>query len=132
MTYNGEDGSTEKITSFTQLRSWQNARVLAVNMYRLTEKFPSSEKFGLSSQIQRSAVSVAANIAEGFSRSGSREKANFYSIALGSLTETLSHAYIAHDLGFITAKELELLEERVTDLHKMINGLIKSAQRRTP
>lgn len=132
MTYNGEDGSTEKITSFTQLRSWQNARVLAVNMYRLTEKFPSSEKFGLSSQIQRSAVSVAANIAEGFSRSGSREKANFYSIALGSLTETLSHAYIAHDLGFITAKELELLEERVTDLHKMINGLIKSVQRRTP
>lgn len=132
MTYNGEGGETEQITSFTQLRSWQHARILAVNLYRLTEKFPSSEKFGLSSQIQRSAVSVAANIAEGFSRSGTREKADFYSIALGSLTETRSHTYIAHDLGFITAKELELLEERVTDLHKMINGLIKSVQRRTP
>jgi four helix bundle protein len=132
MTYNGEDRGAEKITSFVQLRSWQHARALAGYIYKQTEKFPSSEKFGLSSQIQRSAVSVAANVAEGFSRSGSKEKANFYSMALGSLTETLSHAYIAYDLGFMPDKELKSIEEKVTDLHKMINGLIKSVQRRTP
>lgn len=132
MTYNGEDRNENKITSFTQLRSWQNARQLAVYVYKLTASFPSSEKFGLSAQIQRSAVSVAANIAEGFSRSGAKEKANFYSFALGSLTETLSHAFIAYDLSFIPDKELKSIEEKVTDLHKMINGLIKSLQRRTP
>jgi four helix bundle protein len=132
MTYNGEDQDKVKITSFTQLRSWQHARKLAVDCYRLTQSFPATEKFGLSSQIQRSAVSVAANIAEGFSRTGDKDKANFYSHALGSLTETLSHAYIASDLGFITSDKLQSMEENVTDLHKMINGLIKSVQRRNP
>lgn len=132
MTYNREDRGAEKIKSFVQLRSWQYARKLAVYIYKQTEKFPTGEKFGLSSQIQRSTVSVAANIAEGFSRSGSKEKANFYSMALGSLTESLSHAYIANDLGFIPDEELKSIEEKVTDLHKMINGLIKSVQRRIP
>jgi four helix bundle protein len=132
MTYNGEDNGGGKITSFTQLRSWQHGRELAVAVYKLTEKFPTTERFGLVSQIQRSAVSVPANIAEGFSRSGSKEKAQFYSVALGSLTETLSHAYIAYDLSFIIQKELKLMDEKVADLHKMIKGLIKSVQRRIP
>ncbi len=118
---------TEKIASFTQLRSWQYARELSTYVYRATESFPSSEKFGLSSQIRRSAVSVAANIAEGFSRNGPKDKIQFYSIALGSLTETLSHSYIACDLGFLKQSELLIIEERVENLHKMINGLIKTA-----
>lgn len=121
-----------KITSFTQLRTWQNARELAVFIYKATEKFPNTEKFGLSSQIRRSAVSVAANIAEGFSRNSSKDKCQFYMIALGSLTETLSHGYIAFDLGFLTQEDLELLVQGVGDLHKMTNGLIKSAQGRNP
>jgi len=121
---------TDKITSFTQLRTWQNGRELAVAIYKMTEKFPTSEKFGLVSQIRRSAVSIPANIAEGFSRSGEKDKTRFYSISLGSLTETLSHAYIAFDLGFIKQTDLQFIEERVADLHKMINGLIKSAQGR--
>ncbi len=132
MTYNGEKVVAVKITSFTQLRSWQNARSLAVGVYKLAEKFPAAERFGLISQIQRSAVSVPANIAEGFSRTGSKEKAQFYSVALGSLTETLSHAYITCDLGSVTQEDLKLMELKTTDLHKMINGLIKSVQRRSP
>lgn len=122
----------EKITSFTQLRTWQSSRVLATDIYKLTSQFPDDEKFGLTSQIRRSVVSVAANIAEGFSRSGIKEKTQFYSIALGSLTETLSHAFIAHDLGYIQGKELQLIEEKVVEIHKMTNGLIKSAGRRDP
>jgi four helix bundle protein len=117
----------EKITSFTQLRTWQKARELAVYVYKITLEFPSSEKFGLSSQLQRASVSVAANIAEGFSRSGPKDKAQFYGVALGSLTETLSHAYIANDLGFIKKDKLLIMEESAGDLHRMINGLIKSA-----
>lgn len=128
MAYNGND--TERITSFTQLRTWQQARGLAVEVYKLTSMFPPSEKFGLSSQIKRSAVSIAANIAEGFSRNTAKDKTQFYSISLGSLTETLSHLYIAQDLGFIKKTDLAMLEEKITNLHKMINGLIKSAQGR--
>ncbi|OGL30944.1 hypothetical protein A3F37_00245 [Candidatus Saccharibacteria bacterium RIFCSPHIGHO2_12_FULL_41_12] len=116
---------------FTQLRAWQNARKFAVEVYRLTSEFPSDERYGLTAQIRRSSVSVSANIAEGFSRQGAKEKAQFYSIALGSLTETLSHAYIANDLGFLPSDRLQLLEEKVTDIHKMTNGLIKSAKGRT-
>jgi four helix bundle protein len=76
-------------------------------------------------------VSVAANIAEGFSRNSAKEKIQFYSIALGSLTETLSHSYIACDLGFMQAEDLQSLKEKVENIHKMINGLIKSAHERS-
>ncbi len=121
---------TEKITSFTQLRTWQHARKLAVATNKLSEKFPSDEKFGLISQIRRSSVSVAANIAEGFSRNGAKDKIQFYSIALGSATETLSHTYIAFDLGFIQKTDIQYMEEQIMDVHKMINGLIKTAKAR--
>jgi four helix bundle protein len=121
---------TEKISSFTQLNTWQQARKLATDIYQSTHNFPPEEKFGLISQIRRSAVSVAANIAEGFSRETAKDKRHFYTIALGSLTETLSHCYIAHDLHFITQEDLEALERQCLDLHKMINGLIKTAHNR--
>ena len=120
----------EKIHSFTQLRTWQAAREFAVAVYTVTESFPERERFGLVSQMRRSSVSVAANIAEGFSRSTARDKGNFYSIALGSLTETESHAYIAHDLQYIGVEELKRLLDLAGNLHKMINGLVKSAKGR--
>ena len=122
--------SGDSITSFKQLRTWQYAREFAVNIYEITQQFPSAEKYGLVSQITRSAVSVPANIAEGFSRSGQKDKIRFYSIALGSLTETLSHLYIAADLNFIKPQQLVIIEERCTVIHKMINGLIKKAPER--
>ncbi len=127
MTYNVQK---DKITSFTQLRTWQKAREFATCIYKLTTNFPAAEKFGLSSQMRRAAVSVAANIAEGFSRSTRKDKTHFYTIALGSLTEALSHAYIALDLDFLKQTDIILIEEQVTDLHKMMNGLIKTATER--
>jgi four helix bundle protein len=80
--------------------------------------------------MRRSAVSVAGNIAEGFSRNGQKDKMQFYSIALGSLTETLSHAYIALDLGYIKRQDIINLETLIADLQKMLNGLFKSAKGR--
>ncbi|HLB66582.1 MAG TPA: four helix bundle protein [Candidatus Saccharimonadales bacterium] len=117
----------DKINSFTQLRTWQQAREFAVAIYKLTTTFPSSEKFGLIPQMRRSSISVAANIAEGFSRDGQQDKKRFYAMSMGSLTEALSHAYIAHDLGFIKPTDLQLIETKVSDLHKMLNGMIKKA-----
>ena len=119
------------ITSFTQLRTWQKSREFAVRVYEDTKSFPDSEKFGLTSQVRRSATSVSANIAEGFSRSGAKEKIQFYHIALGSLTETLSHMYIAHDLGFCDQTTLEWYEGEGENIHKMLNGMIKTSTGRT-
>lgn len=127
MTYNA---TSEKITHFTQLRTWQKAREFASKTYELTSGFPAEEKFGLSSQIRRSATSIAANIAEGFSRSGAKEKVQFYHVALGSLTETLSHAYIAYDLGFFKEDALKYYVEETEAIHKMINGMIKTSKGR--
>ena len=127
MTYNVLE---TRITSFTDLRSWQQARELSVMLYRLTMDFPISERFGLTSQMRRAGVSVAANIAEGFSRNTAKDKINFYGMALGSLTETQSHVYIAQDLEFLTEDNLLIIMEITGTLHKMINGLIKTAQGR--
>lgn len=116
-----------KITSFTQLRSWQNAKDFAVHIYKIAGSLPATEKFGLASQLQRASVSIAANIAEGFSRNTAKEKINFYSMALGSLTEVQSHLYIAQALEFINTETTEVLIDETIDLHKMINGLKKTA-----
>ncbi len=124
------DSTISRITSFTQLRTWQFSREYVAEVYKVTMKFPKEELFGLTSQIRRSAVSVPANIAEGFSRAGAKEKAQFYQISLGSLTETLSHLHIALDLWYIKERELLDFTTKTEDIHKMLNGLIKSAKGR--
>lgn len=118
------------VRSFTQLRTWQKSREFAVRVYEDTKAFPETEKFGLTSQVRRSATSVSANIAEGFSRASAKEKTQFYHIALGSLTESLSHMYIAADLGFCAPDTLKWYEQESEGLHKMINGMIKTSRGR--
>lgn len=118
----------EKITSFEQLFSWQKAATLAVKVYALTNQFPSAEKFALTDQVQRSAVSVSANIAEGFGRTSKAEKMQFYTIAYGSLLETKSHLLIAHKLQYVSAPEIEEVSSLITDLQKLINASKKALQ----
>ena len=84
--------------SFEKLEVWKNARSLAKAIYVLSSKFSNSEKFGLASQIQRTAVSVSSNIAEGSGRNSPKEKIRFIEIVYGSLMETLSQLFIAKDL----------------------------------
>ena len=119
-----------KVTSFTDLRVWQLAHEFVSDIYKTTKNFPKEELFGLTSQIRRSAVSIPANIAEGFSRGGKKEKGQFYLISLSSATETLSHLYISFDLGYISKEQLREFEVKTENIHKMTNGLIKSAKER--
>ncbi len=84
--------------------------------------------FGLTSQMRRCVVSITSNIAEGFSRKTYKDKSQFYSIALGSVTELQNQLQIAFDVGFIQPKEYENLEQRLEELHKIINGLLKSSR----
>jgi len=85
---------------FTDLEAWQNAHAFVLEVYRLTAKFPSEERFGLTSQFRRAAVSVPANIAEGFRKYTIADKARFLNIAEGSLEEYRYYCILVQDLGY--------------------------------
>lgn len=120
----------KKIVAYTDLIVWQEARKLATLVYRLTEKFPEDEKFGLTSQIKRAVVSVASNIAEGFGRSSAKEKNQFYYIANGSLVEVETQGYIASDVNLLPKSDLDKLLEQTTQTQKLLYGLIKANKER--
>lgn len=117
-----------KIKSFTDLTVWQKGHQLVLLIYKYTQKFPKEELFGLSNQIRRAIVSFTSNIAEGFSRNSYKEKVQFYSIALGSLTEVQNQLLIAKDLEYITGEEFKLCADITVELNKMTNGLIKKSK----
>lgn len=108
---------------FEKLDVWQEARKLTTDIYKLTEKFPEKEKFGLTNQIRRSVVSIAANIAEGATRFSAKEQAYFSSISYGSLIELMSHLIVSLDLGYVTQEELDLLRNKIQPLSLKINNL---------
>ncbi|MEA3391982.1 MAG: four helix bundle protein [Candidatus Marinimicrobia bacterium] len=111
---------------FEKLIVWKEARAFITKIYELTDNFPNKEKFGLSSQIQRAAVSVAANIAEGSSRFSRKDFARFLQISFGSLMEVLSHAYVALDRKYIGNDSLNMVRNCVRKLSFLINKLSKS------
>lgn len=117
-----------KIKSFTDLNTWKEAHGLVLLVYKITKDFPKEEQFGLTNQIRRAVVSITSNIAEGFSRSSYKEKSQFYSIALGSLTEVQNQLLIARDLEYVSKdKFIELANTTVT-ANKLLNGLIKTSK----
>ena len=91
--------------SFENLVVWKEARLLKVQVYKLTHSFPDSEKFGLVNQIRRSVVSITANIAEGSGRTSISDQNNFYRISFSSCLETLDHIITALDLAYINENE---------------------------
>ena len=117
-----------KIKSFTDLNAWKESHILVLLIYELTKKFPREEIFGLVNQIRRAIVSVTSNIAEGFSRNSYKEKIQFYSIALGSLTEVQSQLIIAKDLKYLSQEEFTQLAEKTVTINKLLNGLIKKSK----
>ena len=113
------------IRSFRDLRVWQSAQDLCVNIYKITADLPSSEQFGLASQMNRSAVSVPSNIAEGFGRRGSKEKDQFYHHSLGSLFELDTQLELAFRLRFVQQHTYETTRSQIEATKAM---LIKVAQ----
>lgn len=113
-----------KIKSFTDLNTWKEGHKLVLAIYSLTKKFPKSEIFGLSSQMQRAAVSVTSNIAEGFGRQGVKEKVQFYYQAHGSLTELKNQLFISKDVGYIESKDFEEISHQADISHQLLQGLI--------
>lgn len=112
--------------SFTDLEVWKTGHVLVVDIYKLTELFPKHEQYGLTSQMKRSAASVTANIAEGFGRSGSKEKEQFYLISSGSLYELKDQLLIARDVGYIADRQFLPIAETANKCHAQLNALLKT------
>lgn len=113
------------IQKFEDLEVWQDARELVKLVYALTTKFPKQETFGLASQMQRAAISVMSNIAEGFERGSNTEFIQFLYIARGSCGELRSQCYVALDLGYASSVEVETLRERCQVLSRRLQAFIE-------
>ncbi|HPA25876.1 MAG TPA: four helix bundle protein [bacterium] len=118
----------EKIKKFTDLNTWKEGHKIVLIIYKITKEFPRDEVFGLISQLRRCAVSITSNIAEGFSRQSYKEKVNFYSMALGSLTELQNQILVARDVGYITQEKFSQVANQTIIIHKLINGLIRASK----
>lgn len=121
----------QKIKSFTDLLAWKESHKLALMIYQVTDKFPENEIYSLVNQMRRCSVSIASNIAEGFSRQGVKEKIQFFYVAKGSLTELQSQLLIARDLNYLPKEEFDNLAEQTVLASKLIVGLIKSLKQRS-
>lgn len=112
--------------NFQNLEIWQKAHRLSVSVYKLTSTFPNEEKFALTSQLKRSASSIAANIAEGCGRKTQNDFANFLHIALGSANETSYFLLLANEVGLLSDEHYEIYKNEIENIKaKLINLISK-------
>jgi four helix bundle protein len=118
----------QRIESYRDLKVWQSAMILAEDCYRITKGFPKEEIYGMTSQMRRSAVSIAANIAEGYGRENRGSFVQFLRMAQGSLKELETHILLACRVGLLQRdNEIELLL-RCEEIGKMVRSLIRTVQ----
>lgn len=124
------------IKKFEDLQVWQKAHQLVLDIYKATADFPHEERFGLVSQMRRAAVSIPANIAEGYKKRSTRDKANFYNIGQGSLEEVRYYVILSRELGYLkgtgnrkqgAGEDISRrLLDRIDEIGRMLHGLIAS------
>jgi len=110
----------------TKLRAFELADEVAMLVYRVTAGFPKGELFGLTAQIRRAAVSVPSNIVEGCARDSEADYLRFLNIAFGSLTELHYQLNLSKRLGFLCVQDSSLIEPKVVETEKVLNGLIRA------
>lgn len=121
-----EEKPKTPIRSFTDLMAWQETYKLTLDVYKVTQNFPASENFGLTSQMRRASVSGVSNIAEGFGRSTSKDREHFYQMASGSLHELKSQMLVAQGLHYVSETEYDSLLIAADQAHRLLNGLLRS------
>jgi four helix bundle protein len=114
-----------KIERFEDIKAWQLARGLVTEIYKITNSKNCSKDYGFKDQIQRSAVSIMSNIAEGFERYNKKELIQFFNFARGSAGETRSHLYIALDLGYISKEDFARLKDACESISRHIWNFMK-------
>lgn len=110
--------------TFRNLNVYTQAKELVKQVYELLKTFPKEEQYALCDQLRRAVISVPSNIAEGSGRQSEKDRAHFYTIAYGSLMETLSQLDVACDLGYLTQEEFSKFEILINEEAKMLSGLI--------
>jgi four helix bundle protein len=115
--------------SFENLEVWKLSRELVKDIYRATSTYPKEERFGLSSQLKRAAVSISSNIAEGSTRWSKKDQSRFYEIAFGSLIEVMNHLILSTDLEFLLETQQTELRTKIDHIGRMLNALYQSAHK---
>ena len=111
--------------SFMDIKAWQFAHQFVIDVYRLTREFPDTERFGLCSQFQRAAVSIAANIAEGYKKLSKADKLRFFNISQGSLEECRYYVLLSKDLSYINDDSYDSLNAEIEKVSWYINAYCK-------
>jgi len=109
--------------TFEKLEVWQKAILFADTVYSVTKSFPADERFGLTNQMRRAAVSISSNLAEGASRVSKQDFARFIEIATGSVFEVVSQSYIGRRQGFVSDADFQTLYSSAEEVGKMLSGL---------
>ena len=115
---------------FSEMPVWQKGHQVVLQIYELTGAFPETEKYALTSQMRRAAVSITSNIAEAFGRQSSKDKARFYLNARGSCYETQSQAYAGRDLDYLALEDFTRLNQRLDEIVHDLNKIIKTLSTR--
>ncbi len=115
-----------KIESYQDLKVWKKSIRLVTEIYKITQSFPKVEVYSLTNQIRRSAISIPANIAEGWGRNMTKEYIHFLKISRGSLLETETHLIISKNLKYISSQTMESMLLKIKEINKMLNALINS------
>lgn len=117
--------STRSLMNYRDLSVWQKARALTRDVYSMTQEFPRREMFGISAQMRDAALSIVSNIAEGAGRWSRREFRHFVVVARGSAYELDAQVVVALDNGYIDEKAADTMNKRITEIVRMLNGLIR-------
>lgn len=118
------------LRNYKELKVWQKSYRLCLEIYKITKRFPKEERYGLTSQIRRSAVSVPSNIAEGYGRKTTPEYIRFLYIAYGSNCEMETQILLSGDLGYIETDKLEILQVGIGEVERMLKALINSLEKK--
>ena len=116
------------LKSYKEMKVWQKAYSLCLKAYKITTAFPKDERFGLISQIRRSAVSIPSNIAEGYGRKTRADHIRMLYIAYGSICELETQTLLAVDLGYLGKAKQSPIIDSITEVERMLKALIKSLQ----
>ena len=121
---------SEKLKNYKDLKVWQRSYQLCLEVYKITKEFPDEEKYGLTSQLRRAAVSVPSNISEGYGRKTTPEYIQFLYIAYGSICEMETQILLSGDLGYISTGKLAMLNEGIQEVERMLKALIRSLEKK--
>jgi four helix bundle protein len=121
-------GNKEMLKNFKELKVWQKAYHLCLDIYQISKNFPNGEKFGLTSQIRRSPVSIPSNISEGYGRRTTPDYIRSLYIAYGSNCELETQTLLSGDLAYINIEKQKTLLEKISEIERMFKALIKSLE----